>query len=81
VFLRVGSWPYPQTLDWNGKACWEQTLKLITKIHKLLEVFSLIYGHGGKVIKLFIGDDILTKSSNVKIYINNICNLISLSSK
>ncbi len=31
--------------------------------------------------KCCIGDDILTKSSNVKININNICNLISLSSE
>ncbi len=31
--------------------------------------------------KNFIGDDILTKSSNVKININNVCNLISVSSK
>jgi hypothetical protein len=31
----VGSWPYPQTLDWAGKAYQGQTLKLIAKIPKL----------------------------------------------
>jgi len=30
---------------------------------------------------LFIGDDITIKSSNVKININDVCNLISVSSE
>ncbi len=32
---RVGSWPYPQTLDLAVKACHGQTLQLLTKISKL----------------------------------------------
>jgi hypothetical protein len=32
-------------------------------------------------IQVSIGDDILMKSSNVKININNVCNLISVSSE
>ncbi len=32
---RVGSWPYPQTVDQAGNNCQGQTLQLITKIHKL----------------------------------------------
>jgi hypothetical protein len=31
----VGSWPYPQTLDLNGKACQGLTLELFTNIQKL----------------------------------------------
>ncbi len=31
----VGSWPYPQTLDYAGKACQGQRLEFITKISKL----------------------------------------------
>ncbi len=30
----VGYWPYPQTLDYAGKACQGQILKFITKIRK-----------------------------------------------
>ncbi len=30
---RVSPWPYRQTLDYAGKACHGQTLKLIGKIH------------------------------------------------
>jgi hypothetical protein len=30
---RIGSWPCPQTLDWAGKACQGQTLKLNKKIY------------------------------------------------
>ncbi len=32
---RVFSWPYPQTLDYAGKACCGPTLKLIMNIRKL----------------------------------------------
>jgi hypothetical protein len=32
---KVFHWPYPQTLDWAGKAWQGQTLWLITKICKL----------------------------------------------
>ncbi len=32
---RVGYWPCPRTIDWAGKACYGQTLLLITKIRKL----------------------------------------------
>ncbi len=28
---RIGSWPYPQTLDWGGKACQGQTPSLLLK--------------------------------------------------
>jgi hypothetical protein len=33
--LKVGSWPYPQTQFYAGKACQGQTHWLITKISKL----------------------------------------------
>jgi hypothetical protein len=32
---RLGSWPYPQTLNWTWKACQGQTLYLITKVRRL----------------------------------------------
>ncbi len=32
---RVGTWPYPQTLDYTEKACQGQAIKLIAKIRKL----------------------------------------------
>jgi hypothetical protein len=31
LYFRVGPWPYPQTLDYAGKACREPTPELITK--------------------------------------------------
>jgi hypothetical protein len=44
---------------------------------------ELAYSNNCKMISVFqhIGDDISTKSSNVKININDVCNLISVSSK
>jgi len=35
TFTWVGSLPFLQSLDKDGKACQGQTLLLITKIHKL----------------------------------------------
>ncbi len=35
VPIRVGSWPYPQTLDYAGKACQEQMPLVISCISKL----------------------------------------------
>ncbi len=35
LYSRVGSWPYPQTLDSAGKTCQGQTFKLIWLNHEL----------------------------------------------
>ncbi len=34
-YFMVGSWPYPSTIDYAGKAYQGQTLYHITRIHKL----------------------------------------------
>jgi hypothetical protein len=54
IHYRVGSWTYSQTLDYVGKACQEQTLKLIGPIHKLPERKSDVnMTPGPNPIKLF----------------------------
>ncbi len=55
LHYRVDSWPYPQTFDQAGKACWEQTLQLITKIHKLWTKKFNNIGPSGLCYKTFYG--------------------------
>ncbi len=42
LYSRVGFWPYPQTLDTDGKACQEQTLLLITNLVQIADIESFI---------------------------------------
>ncbi len=64
-----------------GKACIGSLLTLLRNLSKndcIGRKHSLIEA---KFTRLFIGDDISMKSSNEKININNVCNLISVSSE
>ncbi len=49
---RVGSWPYPQTLDQAGKTCQVQKLQFTTKIRKITDAKSFITLGPGAEVKI-----------------------------
>ncbi len=62
-------------------AClWQNSVAV--PINNVLRKWSVVNTVNGVVFTmLHIGDNISTKSSNLKININNVCNLISVSSE